>query len=364
VEYRLLGNTGLRVSVIGLGCAQLGSSTVDHAAAIARRAVELGINYFDVAHVYDDAEAKLGIALEGLRDRVVLSTKIHALTRDDAWREINLSLERLRTDHVDNLHLHAIQAGEDLETRLGPGGALEALRRAQEEGLTRHIGCTGHQSAGLLAALERFPFEIILVPMNVVEREPLERLIPLCLARGVGITIMKPLATGILPSRLALRWLASQPISTAVPGATTLAELEENAAVDTASLPLTPDEQAEVASLCAQLDRVRCRICQQCEPCPKGIPIGMTLGTDLIWDHLRNMGANAYHAFPWGRVAMEIDLPRRQQLIAAIEACDDCGLCEQRCPYNLPIIARLRAMLPGHYEIVALWQKLLGASAG
>ena len=359
MEYRPLGETGLRVSVLGLGCAQLGASKIDLAADIARRAVELGINYFDVASNYDDAETKLGIALEGIRERVILSTKIHALTRDDAWRELNLSLERLRTDHVDNLHLHALERGADLDVRLGPGGAIEALQRARDEGLTRHIGGSAHQSATLLAALERFPFEIILIPMNIVEREPLDALIPLCQARGVGITVMKPLATGILPPQLALRWLATQPIATAVAGTTTLAELEENVAAMEQEPGLSAEELADIEAVRRRFDPERCRICQQCEPCPQGIPIAMTLGTDCVWDHLRNMGAEAFHAFPWGRAAMEIDLPRRTELIARIEACDDCGYCEQHCPHHLPIRERLRAMLPGDYQITALWAKLL-----
>lgn len=90
-----------------------------------------------------------------------------------------------------------------------------------DEGLIRRIGCTGHRSSVLIEALKRFDFEIILVPMNIAEREPLEQLLPLCAERGTGVTVMKPVATGLLPSALALKWLLNQPIATAVPGAAT-----------------------------------------------------------------------------------------------------------------------------------------------
>jgi len=361
--HRPLGKTGLQVSVIGLGCAPLGNCSTDRGVAIARHAYELGVTYFDVAAVYDDAEVKVGIALEDVRDRVVLSTKTSATTYDAAWRDINQSLVWLRTDYVDNLHLHAIRVGDDLDARMSPNGALRALQRAKDEGLTRHIGCTSHQSASLITALERFPFEVILVPMNIVEREPLERLIPLCQELGVGVTTMKPLGTGIIPPRIALRWLVNQPIATAVPGAISVAEVEENVVAGAGDLSLSEQEQREVEAIRRRLDKVRCRICQRCEPCPKGISIGMTLGTDMIWDHWRNMGVDAFRAMNWGRLAMEIDLPRRQRLVATVEECDGCGLCERRCPYGLQVISRLREMLPGHREIIALWQERLDVSA-
>ena len=88
---------------------------------------------------------------------------------------MNESLERLKTDYLDNFHLHGLSDVEDVARRLGPGGALEALIRARDQGLIRHIGCTSHQADVLVAALERFDFEIILVPMNIVERDPLAR---------------------------------------------------------------------------------------------------------------------------------------------------------------------------------------------
>ncbi len=361
MHTRKLGSTGLDVSAIGLGCVQLASSRTEVATAIVRRAVELGITYFDVARVYGDAEIKLGLALEGRRNDVVISTKTGARTRDDAWRQINESLERLRTDYVDNLHLHALRAGEDIGLRLGPGGALEALIEARDQGMTRHIGCTSHRSEVLIEALDRFDFEVILVPMNLVEREPLDRLIPLCQEKGVGVTIMKPLATGLLPAPLALKWLLNQPVASAVPGVTTLAELEQDAAVGWRPAGLAPEERLTIQETREELEHVRCRICGLCHPCPQEIPMAITLGTDVVYDHYRTMGSEVFRAFPWSRERIDKEIETRPKKIAAIESCTRCGICEERCPYDLPVMDMLASMLPGMRDMVCVFQELAEA---
>lgn len=360
MQYRALGNTGLEVSSIGLGCAQLGSSCTEYAVRLVQRALELGINYFDVARGYRDAEVKIGLALDGQREEAILSTKTSAKTREDAWRAIHESLERLKTEYVENCHLHGLRDAEDLDTRLGPGGALEALIQAREQGLVQHIGCTSHRSRTLVQALQRFDFEVILVPMNLVECEPLEELIPLCLDRGVGVTIMKPVATGLLPAPLALKWLLNQPIATAVPGATTLEELEEDALVGHIQDPsLTSDERAGVEALRGEWEHLRCRICRECEPCPQGIPIALTLGTDLMYDHHRTMGREGFRSFAWSEEAIRRDLQARVETIALIESCDRCGTCEEGCPHGLPIVEMLESMVPAMREMTSVYRELL-----
>ena len=362
MEYRQLGRTGLHVSAIGLGCAQLGSSDTDYAVRMVRRALELGVTYIDLARSYRDAEIKVGLGIEGSRERVVLSTKTGGRTRDDAWRHIEESLQRIRVEYLDNCHLHALHSGEDMDRRLGPGGALEALLEAREQGLVRHIGCTSHRSEALVEALQRFDFEVILVPMNIVEREPLQELIPLCQRKGVAVTVMKPLATGLLPAPLALKWLLSQPIAAAVPGVTTVAEVEENARVGDCDRALTPDESARVQSLKDELEHVRCRICGACTPCPRGIPIGGLLGTDVMYDHYRTMGPQAFRTFSWSTTAIERDLPEREKSIAKIESCTRCGECEAKCPYGLPIMDMLPAMVPALRDMVDAYRSLIAST--
>jgi predicted aldo/keto reductase-like oxidoreductase len=345
MQYRELGNTGLQVSAIGLGCAQLGSSSTDYAVRVVRRARELGVTYFDLARGYRDAEVKVGLALEGEREEVILSTKTAARTRDDAWRHIGESLERLRTDYLDNCHLHALHSSEDIARRLGPDGALQALLEAREQRMIHHIGCSSHHSQVAVEAVQRFPFEIVLVILNLVEREPLEALIPLCQERGVGVTIMKPL---------------NQPIACAVPGATTVEEVEENALLGHRDPALSDAEWAQVRALQAEWEHVRCRICHRCEPCPVEIPIALTLGTDLMYDHYRTMGHEAFRAFDWSRTAVERDLASRQKVMAAIESCTRCGECEQKCPHGLPIVDMLQSMLPAMLDMVGFYRQVLG----
>jgi uncharacterized protein len=360
MQYRPLGRTGLNVSVVGLGGVQLNPSAADYAVAVVQRALDLGVNYIDTARVYGDSELRVGTALKGQRQRAYVSTKTIAVKREDAWRQINESLERLQMDYVDNLHLHSLFNIQDVDQRLGSGGALEALVQAKEQGMVRHIGCTSHMPRVLLEALKRFDFETILVALNIVEREALDELIPLCQQKGVGITIMKPLATGLLPAGLALKWLANQPIATAVPGCTTIAEAEENASIG--SLPdftLTPLEVDQVECLREDWEHRRCRLCAACLPCPKGIAVDGMLGSDDVYDIYRTMGPAAFAAFNWSPKHIAEHLPWRKHMIAQIESCDRCLVCEARCPYGLPAADLLYQRLAGMRDMVKIYEGLL-----
>lgn len=363
MPMRDLGKTGLRVSALGLGCGMLGSTNTEYAVRMVQRALDLGVNFIDTARGYRDAERKLGLALKGQRQHAVVSTKTGAKTRDEAWRDINQSLERMQTDYLDNCHLHGLANLADIDARTSVGGALEAFLQAREQGLIRHIGCTSHHSAVLIEALQRFDFEIILVPMNIVEREPLDRLIPLCRERGVGVTIMKPLATGLLPAPLALRWLLDQPVDCIVPGVTTLAEVEEDFALGHAAPAPSVAEQAAIAQLRQELDHVRCRACTDCLPCPQVIDVSLVLGTDVMYDHYRTMGAAGFRSLPWSRPAIERDLPTRLKRIAAIESCTRCGDCERGCPYGLPAMDMLQATLPAMRDMVRAYEEILASPA-
>ena len=223
----------------------------------------------------------------------------------------------------------------------------------------RHIGCTSHRSDTLIKALKRFDFEVILVPMNIVEREPLKELIPLCNRKGVGVTVMKPVATGLLPAQLALKWLLNQPISIPVPGTTTIEEAEENALIGHLDdVTLTDEEEEQVNHLANQLEHVRCRICGECEPCPVDIPIGGILGTDVVYDHYRTMGPDTFRRFPWSQERVKNHIVERQKRISAIKSCIECGECEKRCPFNLPIIEMLQNMLVPMDDILTILEEL------
>lgn len=359
MQYRALGKTGLIVSVVGLGGVQLNSPDPDYAAKIVQRALDLGVNYIDTARGYGDSEIHVGLALKGQRQRTYVSTKSFTATREETWQQVCGSLERLQMDYLDNIHLHCLSDVKDIDQRTGPGGALEALIQAKEQGMVRHIGCTGHVSSVLIEALKRYDFEIISIPLNIIEREPLDELIPLCQQKGVGVTIMKPLATGLLPAQLALKWLANQPIATMVPGCTTVEEIEENARVGwLEDFTLTPQETAQAEALRVEWDHKRCRLCGACLPCEKGIIISDEVGSDDVYDHYRTMGRQAFAKFPWSRNLIASELVRRPEIIAQIESCDRCGLCEERCPYGLPVMDMLHSLLPSMRDMLNIWESL------
>ena len=171
MQRRRLGRLGHDSSVLLYGGAALGEVSQEVADASVREALDAGINHFDVAADYGEAELRLGALMDELRPQVFLATKTGLRDRDEAWAQVNASLERLRTDRVDLLQLHAIGDLDELDRATRPGGALEAAVRAQEEGLVGAVGITGHgtqATATHLEALRRFPFATVLTPLNAV----------------------------------------------------------------------------------------------------------------------------------------------------------------------------------------------------
>lgn len=171
MEKRRLGRLDHQSSVLIYGAAALGDVSQDVADRSIREALDGGINHFDVAADYGDAELRLGPWMSQVRDRIFLATKTGLRDRESAWQQIHASLHRLQTDRVDLLQLHAIGDQDELDSATGPDGALEAAIRAQEEGLVGAIGITGHghdAPATHVEALRRYPFATVLTPLNPV----------------------------------------------------------------------------------------------------------------------------------------------------------------------------------------------------
>src|SRR5689334_17077531 len=171
METRTLGRLGHPSSVLIYGAAALSDVTQDVADRSIQEALDAGINHLDVAAGYGEAELRLGPWMPEIRDRVFLATKTGEREREAAWRQINASLERLQTDRVDLLQLHAVGDLGELDAATSPDGALAAAIRAQDEGLVGAIGITGHgheAPATHLEALRRYPFATVLTPLNAV----------------------------------------------------------------------------------------------------------------------------------------------------------------------------------------------------
>lgn len=176
METRRLGRIGHRSSVLVYGAAALSEVTQDVADASIQEALDAGINHFDVAASYGDAELRLGPWMPRVRDQVFVATKTGERDGDGAWRQINASLERLQTDRVDLLQLHAVGDLDELDAVTAPEGALGAALRAQDEGMVGDVGITGHghqAPATHVEALRRHPFATVLTPLNVaLSRDP------------------------------------------------------------------------------------------------------------------------------------------------------------------------------------------------
>ena len=254
LPQRVLGSTGVKVTILGLGGeGVLRTFGYDREAqAMIAAALEVGITYFETARAYSGSEAYLGKALKGRRDGVFLTSKSHGRTRDEAEEHLAATLRNLRTDHLDLWQIHDVRTKSDLEALTATGGALEAFRWAKEEGYARFIGVTGHHDPDILRqALDLYDFDTVLLPVNPAE--PRSRsFLPLAreaLDRGLGVIGMKVLARGLVsqldlaPVRDYVHYALSQPVSLVVIGCDTPEHVRELAAAVQEFQPLPKQVQ-------------------------------------------------------------------------------------------------------------------------
>ena len=327
MEYRILGKTGLRVSLLGFGGIPIQRIDAAGTRVLMERMVAEGINYIDTARGYTVSEAYLGQALEGIRDKFVLATKSMARTRDAMAADIETSLQNLRTDYIDLYQCHNPTV-DQLEQICAPGGALEALMEAKAAGKIGHIGVTAHGVAVFEKALELDWVESIMFPYNIVENQG-EPLMAKCVEKNVGFIVMKPLAGGAIEdAALAMRYVCANPnVSVAIPGMAELAELEQNLSAALDRSPLTEQERGKIDVIRRELGTQFCRRCNYCAPCAAGISIPSVFLFEgyLSRYGLANWAKDRYGAMP--KTASD---------------CIGCGICETRCPYHLPIRQMLK----------------------
>jgi aryl-alcohol dehydrogenase-like predicted oxidoreductase len=259
LPLRDLGATGIEVSCLGLGCFYLGNLQDDDAAqAVIRRAFDLGVNWFDTAPTYKDgvSETRVGKALKGKRDRVHIATKTLCRDGAGALRELEGSLKRLQTDHVDLLQFHAIKTAGDAEAIFGEGGAYEAVLKARKAGKVLHVGVSGHKDPEIMATVARDrPVETMLMPLNCLdphEKSFEKGTLPAAKGKGLGVIAMKLFVSGKLVDDPALsptpeecvRYVLGLPVSAAIAGCSSVEELERDLAVAKAFTPFTDAERA------------------------------------------------------------------------------------------------------------------------
>jgi predicted aldo/keto reductase-like oxidoreductase len=254
---RPLGRTKLQVSLFGLGCYYLGRmKSNEEADRVVKRALEHGVNYIDTAPSYGKglSETRVAKAIAGKRDRIVLSTKSFLSEGDRVLEELEGSLKRLGTDHVDLFQMHSVRNRDDLEKRFATGGAIEGFVEARKQGKTRHIGLTGHADPEVInEALDRFAFDAVLIPLNCVDRHYvsfIEKTLPKARKKGTAVIAMKVFAAGNLlkgkeppvTSDECIRYAASLPIATAICGCDTVDQVDRDARAFKAFKPLSKAE--------------------------------------------------------------------------------------------------------------------------
>lgn len=253
LEKRSLGSTGEMLSIIGFGGIVVKDTIPEDASSIVKFAIEAGVNYFDVAPSYGDAEINLGLALEPYRNNVFLACKTLRRTKEDARKELEQSLVNLRTDYFDLYQFHAVTTLDDVKIILGKGGALELFMEAKQEGKIRFIGFTAHSVEAATALMDGFDFDTIMFPFNLAtwyKGNFGPQVLELAKEKKIGIIAIKAMARGPWPPnsdrskyvklwyepfesehdiRMGLRFALSHPITTALtPGEAELFKIAIN----------------------------------------------------------------------------------------------------------------------------------------
>jgi predicted aldo/keto reductase-like oxidoreductase len=335
--------------------------------ALIRRAYELGVNYFDTAPYYCEnlSEIILGKAVKGFRDKIYLSTKnpIDNASGDDYDKRLEKSLKQLDTDHIDFYHFWGITLDTYINSVCAPDGPLARVKKWKEQGVVRHISFSFHDHAAgehegenLVEILKRGEgvLESVLCQYNILDRNK-EVGMKYAHDHGLGVTIMGPVGGGrlgapskviqdLLPGKVqssaevALRFVLSNPnVNIALSGVSTIAQLEENAAIASNTSPLSADEKQHLDAMAKENERLSglyCTGCKYCMPCPQGINIPEIF---TLMNYHRVYKITDYAKQNYALIG-KVDWMQYKDASACIE----CGLCEQKCPQSLPIREQLK----------------------
>ena len=276
---RNLGKTGFQVGIFSLGgqSALEKADNFDVAVPLIEKALDLGINYVDTSARYGGVEDRwseqyFGEVMKTRRSEAYLATKSHDRTRDGSWKLLERSLELLKTDHIDLWQMHALSRMEQVEESFAKGGAIEAFIEARDQGIVRNLGISGHSDPDvLIAAIERFDFDCVLLAVNAADPHHLsfrEKLMPLAVEKEMGIIGMKIPARGLIleswktpddpdsrfgktvPGTLnmteAMRYVLTLPVSTVIVGCDDIPQLEENVEIARSFNPMNEQQLAEL----------------------------------------------------------------------------------------------------------------------
>ena len=375
MQYKEFGKFGFQASVLGFGAMRLpaladGTCDYERSVPMLRRGIDLGINYLDTAYGYINgtSEVAVGKAIKGYdRSKLLISTKIPHASRPEAEQfeaRLETCLRRLDT-YIDVLHLHGLTWEHFRAYAAGKGGSIDVVRKAQAQGLVRHLAFSSHASVEeIRRMIETGEFESMTVQYNLLDRHN-EAVMALAHERGMGVVVMGPLAGGTLGlmkapagsegarvgnASIALRFVWANPnVSVAISGMNRMDHVEENCAIAGRAGALSDEEWGVIDRMVKQNARLAdmyCTGCGYCQPCPNGVNIPENFRY-LIWYKvwgLEEQARKAYaeltpqgHYAPWGA-------DRQWGWISGekAEACLQCGECEPKCPQKIEIVKQLQ----------------------
>jgi aryl-alcohol dehydrogenase-like predicted oxidoreductase len=318
METITLGRSGLVVPRNGFGALPIQRISEADAVRLVRRALDGGMYYFDTARFYTDSEEKLGVALQGRRKEVVISTKTGATTADAFWRDLETSLRLLKTDYVDLYQFH----NPSFCPKPGDGSGLyEAMQEAVRQGKVLHVGITNHRQFVAVEAIESGLYETLQYPFSYLASDADLDIVERTRQANMGFIAMKGLSGGLIThSAVAYAFLAQYPHVAPIWGIQKESELDEWLSYQDNPPRLTPAMQEVIEKDRRELSGDFCRGCGYCQPCPAGIQIQDCNRMSLF---LRRAPHSVYLTEEWLHEMEKID------------GCLHCNQCVQKCPYGL-----------------------------
>lgn len=324
MKYTTLGKTGLKISVVGLGGLPVQRTNQEGANEIVKACMEQGINFLDTARGYTVSEEFFGNALKGCRDKWVIASKAMSRDYEGMKADIETTLRNLQTDYIDLYQMHNIRSDAEMEQCFSENGAYKALLEAKEAGKIGYIGVTAHELRTSTRLIREYGDKIdtFMFPYNIVENQG-EEIMQECADKNIGFIAMKPIAGGnIEKTQLALKYILNNPNCTVViPGMGDANEVKQNTSAEVFE-PLSDEDKKECDKIIKELGSQFCRRCGYCAPCPQGIDIPRNF---ILVNYVRR-----YDLGDWAKTNFAA-------LPASAKDCVKCGVCETRCPYDLPI---------------------------
>lgn len=331
-----LGRTGITTVQCAFGALPIQRVDIDTAVRILKKALDGGMRFFDTARVYSDSEDKLGLAFEGIRERVFIATKTTATTPEAFWADLQTSLDRLKTDYIDLYQFHWPKRCYRPDDGTG---MYECMLEARRQGKIRHIGVTNHVLDVALECVESGLYDTLQYPFSYLSSEKELDLVRQCERADMGFIAMKALAGGLITdSAAAAAYMAQFDNVLPIWGIQRERELDEFLSHLNNPPAMTDERRQFIEHEKRQLMGEFCRGCGYCMPCPAGIEINTCARMSLL---IRRAPAQNQLT------------PEAQRKMENIENCTSCGQCSAKCPYSLDTPALLRKNLQDYRRILA-----------